>query len=63
MSSDVIVCERCCLVDIMGINKLTALEVEKQEARKNYTAAKADYERVNCGFPFERLHVNKTIAR
>ena len=43
----------------MGINKLSALENEKQEARKNYNAAKADYEREYCGFPFERLHVKK----
>lgn len=41
----------------MGINKLSALEAEKQEARKNYNSAKADYEREYCGFPFERLHV------
>ena len=45
----------------MGINKLTALEAEKQEARKNYNAAKADYEREYCGFPFERLHVTKYV--
>jgi len=44
----------------MGINKLVALETEKQEARKYYNAAKAEYEREYCGFPFERLHVNKT---
>ncbi len=44
----------------MGINKLSALEAEKQEARKNYNAAKADYEREYCGFPFERLHVKET---
>jgi hypothetical protein len=43
----------------MGINKLVALETEKQEARKYYNAAKAEYEREYCGFPFERLHVNK----
>ncbi len=48
-------------IDIMGINKLTALETEKQEARKNYNAAKADYEREYCGFPFERLHVKTLI--
>jgi len=45
----------------MGINKLSALEAEKQEARKNYNAAKADYEREYCGFPFERLHVKQNI--
>jgi hypothetical protein len=44
----------------MGINKLSALDNEKQEARKNYNAAKADYEREYCGFPFERLHVKET---
>lgn len=43
----------------MGINKLTALDSEKQEARKNYNAAKAEYEREYCGFPFERLHVRR----
>lgn len=43
----------------MGINKLSALENEKQEARKNYNTAKAEYEREHCRFPFERLHVNK----
>lgn len=43
--------------DIIGINKLTALDVEKQEAKKNYNTAKAEYEREYCGFPFERLHV------
>jgi len=42
---------------IIGINKLSALESEKQEARKNYNLAKADYEREYCGFPFERLHI------
>jgi len=47
----------------MGINKLSALEAEKQEARKNYNAAKADYEREYCGFPFERLHVRKYIMK
>lgn len=47
----------------MGINKLSALEVEKQEARKNYNAAKADYEREYCGFPFERLHVKKFFGK
>ncbi|CAF0977524.1 unnamed protein product [Rotaria sordida] len=41
---------------IMGINKLSALENEKQEARKHYNTAKADYEREYCRFPFERLH-------
>ncbi|CAF0927129.1 unnamed protein product [Adineta steineri] len=41
---------------IMGINKLSALDAEKQEARKNYNAAKAEYEREYCGFPFEKLH-------
>ncbi|CAF4595135.1 unnamed protein product [Rotaria sp. Silwood1] len=41
---------------IMGINKLSALENEKQEARKHYNAAKAEYEREYCRFPFERLH-------
>ena len=41
----------------MSINKLSAVDAEKQEARKNYDAAKADYEREYCGFPFERLHV------
>lgn len=41
----------------MGIKKLTALDTEKQEARKNYNTAKAEYEREYCGFPFERLHV------
>ena len=45
----------------MGINKLSALEAEKQEARKNYNAAKADYEREYCGFPFERLHVRESV--
>ena len=48
------------IIDIMGINKLSALDAEKQEARKNYNAAKADYEREYCGFPFERLHVNNS---
>jgi hypothetical protein len=41
----------------MSINKLSSVDAEKQEARKNYDAAKADYEREYCGFPFERLHV------
>jgi len=41
---------------IIGINKLTALDVEKQEAKKNYNTSKAEYEREYCGFPFERLH-------
>ncbi len=50
-----------CVIDIMGINKLSALENEKQEARKNYNAAKADYEREYCGFPFERLHVSGDV--
>ena len=44
-------------IDMMGIKKLTALDAEKQEARKSYNAAKAEYEREYCGFPFERLHV------
>ncbi|CAF1292456.1 unnamed protein product [Adineta ricciae] len=42
---------------IMGIKKLSALDAEKQEARKSYNAAKAEYEREYCGFPFERLHL------
>ena len=41
----------------MSINKLSAVDTEKQDAKKNYDAAKADYEREYCGFPFERLHV------
>ena len=41
----------------MGINKLAALENEKQDARRLYNAAKAEYEREYCRFPFERLHV------
>lgn len=45
----------------MGINKLSALDADKQEARKNYNAAKADYEREYCGFPFERLHVRESV--
>lgn len=40
----------------MGINRLSSLDTEKQEARKNYNAAKIEYEREYCGFPFERLH-------
>ena len=41
----------------MGINKLTALDTEKQEAKRNYNTAKADYEREYRGFPFKGLHV------
>ncbi|CAF5117267.1 unnamed protein product [Rotaria magnacalcarata] len=41
---------------IMGLRKLSALDTEKQEARKCYNAAKADYEREYCRVPFERLH-------
>jgi len=37
------------------------LDNEKQEARKNYNSAKADYEREYCGLPFERLHVNQNL--
>ena len=44
-------------IDIMGINKLTALDTEKQDARRNYNTAKADYEREYRGFPFKGLHV------
>ena len=47
----------------MGINKLVALDTEKQEARKNYNAAKAEYEREHGGFPFERLHVGPHLER
>ncbi|CAF0788718.1 unnamed protein product [Didymodactylos carnosus] len=43
---------------IIGINKLSVLDNEKQEARKNYGTAKDEYEREYCGFPFEKLHVN-----
>ena len=52
-------------LDIMGINRLSSFDMEKQDARKNYNAAKAEYEREYCGFPFERLHVrsNRTTRQ